>query len=190
MHIKMERGSFKDDFSFATNTFLVYLIQRHFDSKLITGVELGTAEGTSAYWLTTQIPGIAVLHTIDPYKHFEGSSFEQARPQEFHERMLSNARISLTPLGSRILMHRMCSDEFFSQTISKSLKFSFIWIDGHHEGGQVERDINNSLQWVEPGGLICGHDYFYDGVQGDVRKVFGNAIAVDPESTIWWVKIK
>ncbi len=51
--------------------------------------------------------------------------------------------------------HKMTSDEFFS--INKS-KFDIIFIDGFHEYFQVMRDIENSLEYLNPDGVILLHD--------------------------------
>lgn len=47
------------------------------------------------------------------------------------------------------------SDEFFKQN---KLKFDIIFIDGLHHADQVERDFDNSLQFLNEGGLILIHD--------------------------------
>lgn len=51
--------------------------------------------------------------------------------------------------------HQMTSDEFFAQNKET---FDVILIDGMHEAGYVERDINNSLSCLNDGGYIVCHD--------------------------------
>jgi len=51
--------------------------------------------------------------------------------------------------------HTMTSDVFFQQNIDF---FDVIFIDGLHTAYQVERDINNSLQFLNNGGFIVCHD--------------------------------
>lgn len=50
---------------------------------------------------------------------------------------------------------KMTSDEFFAKN---KMKFNFIFIDGLHEYYQVTRDIFNSLNCLEPGGLVLIDD--------------------------------
>jgi len=50
---------------------------------------------------------------------------------------------------------RMTSDEFFSQNTEK---FDLIFIDGLHEANQVLKDIQNSVNCLNDGGLILVHD--------------------------------
>lgn len=51
--------------------------------------------------------------------------------------------------------YKMTSDEFFK--INKK-KFDIIFIDGLHESKQVEKDIKNSLRFLNKNGYIICHD--------------------------------
>ena len=51
--------------------------------------------------------------------------------------------------------HQMTSDEFFKQN---KKTFDVIFIDGMHEAGYAERDINNSISCLNEGGYIICHD--------------------------------
>lgn len=51
--------------------------------------------------------------------------------------------------------HTMTSDEFFEKN---NQFFDIVFIDGLHESTQVERDINNSLNFLNQGGYIICHD--------------------------------
>ena len=74
---------------------------------------------------------------------------------------------------------RKTSDDFFKNNLDK---FDIIFIDGLHEYGQVNKDINNSLKALNDGGIILLHDcmpksYFHQAVprsrmswNGDVWK--------------------
>jgi len=50
----------------------------------------------------------------------------------------------------------MTSDQFFKHYPDR--KYDLIFIDGLHEAGQVERDIENSLRALNPDGFIVMHD--------------------------------
>ena len=52
--------------------------------------------------------------------------------------------------------YRMPSDEFFEKHISQ--KYDIVFIDGLHIFEQVHRDIVNSLEHLEEGGIIVIHD--------------------------------
>ncbi len=50
---------------------------------------------------------------------------------------------------------RMTSDEFFAQNKDK---FDLIFIDGLHISEQVDKDIVNSIKWLNDNGTIVMHD--------------------------------
>lgn len=52
-------------------------------------------------------------------------------------------------------LQRMTSDDFFAST---DMKFDLVFIDGLHIAEQVVRDIFNSLQALNPQGVILLHD--------------------------------
>lgn len=52
--------------------------------------------------------------------------------------------------------YQMASDEFFGN--SEGEKFDVIFIDGLHHAEQVEKDIVNSWNSLNPGGIILIHD--------------------------------
>lgn len=51
--------------------------------------------------------------------------------------------------------HKMTSDDFFKQN---NKTFDIIFIDGLHHSEQVDRDINNSLLYLNENGTIILHD--------------------------------
>ncbi len=63
------------------------------------------------------------------------------------------------PNGQAI--YTMTSDEFFEKEMSgrpEKCNYDIIFIDGLHEANQVFRDINNSLKYLNNGGIIVMHD--------------------------------
>jgi len=49
------------------------------------------------------------------------------------------------------------SDDYFGES-SESVKWDIIFVDGLHESQQVDRDIQNALKHLSPGGVIVMHD--------------------------------
>ena len=56
------------------------------------------------------------------------------------------------------ITYNMTSDEAFKIIKEKNKKYDIIFIDGLHTGEQVDKDIINSLEVLNPGGAIVLHD--------------------------------
>lgn len=54
------------------------------------------------------------------------------------------------------VIHKETSDEFFERI--GDVKWDIIFIDGLHKSEQVDRDIQNALKHLNPGGTIVMHD--------------------------------
>lgn len=59
------------------------------------------------------------------------------------------------PIGELVTTHKMTSDEFF---IQNKETFDIIFVDGLHHADAVYRDIINSLEILNDGGVIICHD--------------------------------
>lgn len=70
------------------------------------------------------------------------------------------------------------------------LKFDSIFIDGDHNYAECKADIEAWRTLLNPGGLICGHDYWpvHIGVMDAVNEVFEGRHQVVPGTRIWWYK--
>ena len=90
-----------------------------------------------------------------------------------------NKKIGVDPVSGGNI--RKTSDNFF---LENNEKFDLIFIDGLHHYGQVKKDIANSLDCLNDGGIILMHDcmprdYYYQAVprcqyewNGDTWKAF------------------
>ena len=64
-------------------------------------------------------------------------------------------KVSIDPDPEAKATYQMTSDEFFA--VNKD-KFDIVFIDGLHEHNQVYKDIQNSLKFLNPNGVIILHD--------------------------------
>jgi hypothetical protein len=71
----------------------------------------------------------------------------------------ANIKDSIDPDHSTPALYKITSDEFFT-TVAPTLsyKYDVIFIDGLHYTDQVDKDITNSLNYLEPDGVIVLHD--------------------------------
>ncbi len=64
-------------------------------------------------------------------------------------------KVSIDPDPEAKATYQMTSDEFFAVNQDK---FDIVFIDGLHEHNQVYKDIQNSLKFLNPNGVIILHD--------------------------------
>jgi predicted O-methyltransferase YrrM len=164
---------------------MIAVLRERFGDREITGVEIGTAYGCLTKAILREIPNVARLITIDPYRHDDKSEFEAHRPQSELEDCKEFAGKALVPYASRVERLIMGSDE--AAEILKSQQFDFVWIDGDHTGAQVARDLEHYDPMVKPGGLIGGHDLrFFTPLTDIVMAKYGQKVNRGGDYT-WWV---
>lgn len=87
-------------------------------------------------------------------------------PEENFDKIISENKYSVDP-GTENFKNpvdfKITSDEFFNQLrggkiLTREIKFDVIFIDGLHFAEQVERDIYNSLEFLNEDGFIVLHD--------------------------------
>jgi hypothetical protein len=81
-------------------------------------------------------------------------------PRTNYDRVRVRCKTSVDPAPEGRVTFRLTSDEFFAQLseLSEPKRFDLILVDGLHFAEQVERDVENSLRHLEPGGTILVHD--------------------------------
>ena len=77
------------------------------------------------------------------------------RKASMFDEILCPVRTGVDPDPAANADFQMTSDAFFAAT---DARFDIVFIDGNHTGEQVERDILNALDHLEPGGVILLHD--------------------------------
>ena len=71
----------------------------------------------------------------------------------------ANIKDSVDPDTDKNAVYKMGSDEFFDEIApTLTYKYDVIFIDGLHHTDQVDRDIQNSLNFLNEGGVIVLHD--------------------------------
>lgn len=64
-------------------------------------------------------------------------------------------RVSVDPDPAAEADYQLPSDDYFAR---HDHRFDIVFIDGNHTGDQVERDLENALERLNPGGVILLHD--------------------------------
>lgn len=87
-------------------------------------------------------------------------------PNDNFDKIHADVKYSVDPgleFAENPVDFKMISDDFFNhlrngQILDKTLKFDIIFIDGLHLAEQVEKDINNALEFIKDDGYIILHD--------------------------------
>lgn len=78
---------------------------------------------------------------------------------ECFNRVSAEEKVSVDPDQNTDATHKVTSDYYFShKSLHKGRTFDIIFIDGMHEAEQAYRDIRNSLDHLNRGGVIVMHD--------------------------------
>ena len=75
---------------------------------------------------------------------------------DMFDQVICARKVGVDPDPNAEADYQLTSDDFFRDHSER--RFDLIFIDGDHTGEQVERDIGNALEALNPGGIILLHD--------------------------------
>ena len=146
----------------------ISLISRYVKKKNPAILEIGVHQGQfSKLLLKSFKPKKLVL--VDPWKVFEQTIYQdswygnrdkmgQVKQNKYYNDLKKLFKKEINK--KKIILKRQTSDKFFKKNNSK---FDLIYIDGNHLKSYVIRDINNSIKFLNEGGLIILDDYAMSG---------------------------
>lgn len=127
-----------------------------------TGCEVGVEKGKNAQEMFECIPNLA-LYAVDPYKQHPQYGYEAAAYlRRWDDRYL---RMVKRQAQKRLQDKNTVIIEKFSEDAARDIpdnSLDFAYIDGDHSYDAVMQDIILWGRKVRKGGIISGHDYFYD----------------------------
>jgi len=132
------------------------------DLGYIKGCEVGLESGKNAKVMFENIPGL-ILYGVDPYKQHQDSSYISESdglkwgPLYLH-RVKHRAIKELRGLNWKLIQD--FSEDAVRRIPDQSL--DFVYIDGDHSYDSVMLDIILWSRKVRKGGIVSGHDYFYN----------------------------
>jgi predicted O-methyltransferase YrrM len=112
-------------------------------------VQIGIAEGGSAWHARRVMAADGTLHLIDPYPRVLGLNMS---------RIIARRLVGSVPRG-RLEWIRLRSDQ---ASRGWSLPIDFLFIDGDHSDEAVRRDWEEWSPHVRPGGRVAFHDALTD----------------------------
>lgn len=140
---------------------MILIAKTHFKHTSLTGAEIGVFEGDNALSILQTLP-MKRLYLIDPYfTHY----VEDTHSRRIGLKAYDVAKQKLKKF-SQIKWIIKTSDEA-CKDIQEPL--DFLYIDGNHTYEYVKRDITNYYPLIKSGGIIGGHDYTKDWINGVVK---------------------
>jgi len=131
----------------------VKIAKKHFNSKEIIAIEIGTFHGKNASSILKEL-NISKIYLIDPYSAYIDSFTGREYTKEMQE-LAKNKSKNLFKNNSNVVFIDKNSDSAIKDIREKA---DFIYIDGAHDYGQVKKDIENYWKILKEGGIIAGHD--------------------------------
>ena len=126
------------------------------------GCEVGVEKGKNAQDMFEYIPNLK-LYAVDPYKqHHKYGNEATTYLRIWNDRYL---RMVKRQAQKRLQDKNAVIIEKFSEDAARDIpddSLDFVYIDGDHSYDFVMQDIILWSRKVRKGGIISGHDYFYD----------------------------
>jgi hypothetical protein len=127
---------------------------KHFNLPL-TGIELGSAEGYSAFDFMRA--GMEELTLVDLWAKIEGHSGDGGNENEWHNRNYDIATGRLAVYGDKVKFLRGLTGEMAAHIPDNSV--SLVYVDADHSFEGVWADINNYWPKLVSGGIMGFHDF-------------------------------
>lgn len=134
-----------------------------FINKHIQAGKQSNLEETQKTPLRSEVINYAISFLNRPVTYLE---IGVRNPADNFDKITASEKHSVDPgveFEENPVEFKMTSDEFFSQlkdgkVLSSSTKFDVIFVDGLHEATQVEKDIQNALEYITEDGFVILHD--------------------------------
>jgi hypothetical protein len=127
------------------------------------GAEVGVFDGENARTIFRVMPGVHLI-MVDPWDNYSLGSRDYG---DIIHRAEERARRRVRKHNATI--HKMLSEEAARLVPDNSL--DFVYIDGDHS---YDHSMLDTILWfrkVKKGGVVSGHDYFYNERQNKLAKV-------------------
>jgi len=100
-----------------------------------------------------------INHLIQKYHYKTYLEIGTQNPAQNFDKIIVEHKECIDPKPLRGIMTYECtSDEAFKQIKASQKTYDIIFVDGLHKEAQVDKDFENSLSVLNPGGTIVAHD--------------------------------
>jgi len=166
------------------------IARSHFNGKTKNIVEVGVGNATNGLDMREKLNS-DVLYLVDPYVPPDGWPNYDYTAKE----ALANLRIverKIKDLDDVILVHKKSHEA----VVDVPDELDLVYIDAIHDYEHVQQDIECWYPKIRIGGILCGHDYYEEGVRLSVLNKFSvfdeSILSVDrvgwgAESSDWFI---
>ena len=120
----------------------------------VAGAKIGVQSAENAGRIATAFGSrLAKLHLIEPFLR------KTAGVIHYAPALQSIAETRMAMFGDAVVWHVGKSADVAGEIKNGSL--DFVYVDGDHSYEGVKRDLDDYYPKIKPGGLFCGHDYYY-----------------------------
>jgi len=140
------------------------------------GCEVGVEKGKNARVMFEHIPNLK-LYGVDSYKqHPQASYIYHAQVRHWDEKYLANVKEQCLKRteGRDFVLIEEFSEDGANKVEDNSL--DFVYIDADHSYDMVMLDIIKWQRKIRKGGIISGHDYFYENNKSGRRAKVTTAV--------------
>jgi hypothetical protein len=164
--------------------------------KEITYFEIGVLKAENLVALVKGCPNIKNMVGIDSYEAYVDclvSRYSVSYEGSQYNKEVAEKAIANSSYPEKIKLWIIDSDQAALQTENKSI--DVVFLDAQVTIGQTSKDV---LAWhpkVKDGGILCGHDWYCEGVQKEVYEAL-DALGYAKEDVtilgneVWWIRKK
>lgn len=160
-------------------------------NNLTKGVEIGVGRGKTSLHLLAYCPHLFLI-CIDPWKPIhkdieppQGKTLDYAESWDhegYYKRFI--ARTAKYVQQNRLKIRRCLSTNTQLLNSIPDATLGFVFIDGDHSYEGCKADILNWSPKIKAGGLLCGHDIDWPGVNSAVKELVPDY--QEAENAVWF----
>jgi len=151
--------------------------------------ELGSWQGHSMLAMADSMPTDGIAYAVDMWRDTQDMAPYNDRCKDDPEFLANSFRNNIGPElidSGRVRPVRMSTVTGANFLRERGVKLDMIFIDAAHDYASVKADILAWQPLLEPNGLLCGHDYWHQGVVQAVSELLPMHIKAGAGS-IWMV---
>jgi len=138
-------------------------------------VELGTYLGQSAAFMAECIKNSGKklkFYAVDLFQHTDDNDHKEVNRDIFTQFWHN---MELCGVSEYIIPLKMSTAEAAAYLEEKEGQLDFVFVDANHTYPYVKADLENYLPLIKPGGVLSGHDIYFESVRKAVDEVLPKA---------------